>query len=287
MKFSIIIVSHNNYQYVKNCVDSVLRQEYSPIEILVVDNGSNEAVTAELRQLPGILFIENGQNLGFAKANAVGVSRATGECVVLLNQDTVIHEGFFEKASRFLTQHPEVDVIGPLVLSADGFPQPSFHYASYVVNILFPSKSLRQFHRVLLFGANQLEKKKYLMKWSRKFSFVSTHDIDGLSGVCMIIRRPLIDKIGLFDEEYFMYVEDVDFSLRARRSGAKIVFYPEISLTHFLEGLESKRSVTESMANKNLKYLFRKNFPWYVSAVASCVLNVKNLIRGLSNALQR
>jgi GT2 family glycosyltransferase len=279
IKFSVIIVSYNNLELLINCLNSIYNATSDEVEIIVVDNNSDRIVVEFLEKQENILLIKNTSNVGFGKANNQAVKIAKGKWFVLINNDTKVELDFFEKAEQFFQNNSGYDIMGPLVLSADGFPQPSFYNKDYFRQLIFPSYSFRKFVRILSFGTNVSEKKKLLFKKSAEYSFVNTHEVDFLSGVCLFINRKIYENVGLFDENYFMYVEDLDFCLKAKRNGYKIAFFPEIMITHFIKNISQKPSISWFNYNNNIKYLFRKNFAWYINIVAQPFLSLKALTK--------
>lgn len=279
IKFSVIIVSYNSLNLLINCLNSIYKAASDDVEIIVVDNNSNEEVIEYLENQDKIILIKNTSNVGFGKANNQAAKLAKGKWFVLINNDTKVELDFFEKAAQFFQSYPSYNIMGPLVLSADGFPQPTFYNKDYYRQLIFPSYSFRKFVRVLTFGTNVSEKKNLLYKRSVEYSFVNTHEVDSLSGVCLFIDRKVYETVGLFDENYFMYVEDLDFCLNVKRRGYKIAFFPELIITHFIKNINQKPSISWFNYNKNLKYFFSNNFAWYINIVAQPVLSLKALTK--------
>lgn len=275
IKYSVIIVSYNSLELLKNCMASLYNAATDDTEIIVVDNNSYNDVIEYLEQQKRIILIKNKVNLGFGRANNLGAKIATGQRLVLLNNDTVIPKDFFTKADDFFKLNNDCSIMGPLVVSADNFPQPTFYNKDYFRLHIFPTKSFRTFNKVLTLSDDQEKKKKILAQNSRKYSFVVAHQVETLSGVCLFIDRKVYEDVGLFDEYYFMYVEDLDFCLQAKRKGYKLYFNPEIMITHYIKSIKKKPSVSWFQYNNNLKYFFRKNFPFYINLVAQPILTIK------------
>ena len=278
--FSLIIVSYNNHALLKNCLESVYAASIGhSVEIIVVDNNSDAAVVGYLEQQKNLILIKNSQNKGFGGANNQGAKIASGKWLVLLNNDTIVPEDFFAKIVSFSERFPRYAIMGPLVLSPDRMPQPTFFYKDYYRQHIFPSAAFRSYTYSLSFGSDVASKRAMLFKNRQKYNFVSTHEVEVLSGVCLCIDRKVYENIGLFDEHYFMYVEDMDFCLTARRHGYALAFFPELAISHFIKPMKSKSNLNWSAYNNNVRYFFRKNFPWYINLVAQPVLMLKSIMK--------
>ena len=220
MNLSIIIVSYNNKKLLKQTLDSI----YDTIqkinyEIIIVDNnsmdGSIDLVKQNYRQ---IIIIENKKNLGFSCANNIGINQAKGRYMLLLNSDTVVTDNCFEKCIKYMDEHPDIGALGCKVVLSDGkldpackrsFPTPEVSfYRMTGLSWLFP-KSKR-------FGRYNLT---YLDE-------DAIHEVDSLVGAFMMVRREGIEQVGLLDEDFFMYGEDIDWCYRIKQAGWKIVYYP-------------------------------------------------------------
>lgn len=203
-------------------------------EIFVVDNnsidGSNDMVKAKF---PSVHLIENKKNLGFSTANNQAIKLSKGKYVLLLNPDTVVEEDTFEKVVRFMDEHPDAGGLGVRMLdgkgrflpeSKRGLPTPSVaFYKIFGLSALFPKSRL--------FG-------KYHLGYLSEFK---THEVDVLSGAFMLLRKETLDKVGLLDEQFFMYGEDIDLSYRITLGGYKNYYFPETRIIHY-KGESTKKS---------------------------------------------
>jgi O-antigen biosynthesis protein len=256
MKVSIIIVNYNVRYFLELCVDSVLKAANGiDAEVIVVDNNSADDSLQMLRdRFPQVIRIENKENTGFSRANNQGVAIAKGEYILFLNPDTVMPEDFLQKTLGYLDKHPEAGALGPRLIDGKGRFAPdakkSFPtlgvalYKSSGINRLFPrSPYFNRYYAV------------HIDEWQ-------TAPVEVLSGCCMMVRRSVIDQIGgAFDEDYFMYCEDVDLSYRITRAGYQNIYYPEVSLVHY-KG-ESTRKATLSyirIFNEALATFVRKHY---------------------------
>lgn len=226
MKLSIVIVSYNVKYYLEQCLSSVLRAcRNLEAEVWVVDNASKDGTVDYIRaRFPEVHCIANAENLGFSRANNVAIARSTGEYVLLLNPDTVVGEGVLTDCVDFLDRHPEAGSTGVSMLKEDGafawesrrgLPTPfaSFCKMSGLCS-LFP--------RSRTFG-------RYYMRYlDRK----EASPIEVVSGAFFMIRRMALDKVGLLDEDFFMYGEDIDLSYRLLKGGYKNYYLP-LHILHY------------------------------------------------------
>jgi GT2 family glycosyltransferase len=235
LKLSIIIVNYNVKHFLEQALHAVRRAvRQVQIEVFVVDNhsvdGSCEMVK---RKFPEVILIENKENIGFSKANNQAIKRAKGEYVLLLNPDTVVQEDTFERVVAFMDMHADAGGVGVKMIDGKGHflpeskrslptPQVAF-YKMFGMATLFP-KSKR-------FG-------KYHLGYLDKNN---THQIEVLSGAFMMLRKAVLDKIGLLDEDYFMYGEDIDLSYRITQAGYKNYYFADTTIIHY-KGESTKRT---------------------------------------------
>jgi len=209
---SIILVNHNTREILRKCLKSIGKQTKGiAYEIILVDNNSTDG-SAEMVQgeFPAVQLIRNSENRGFAAANNQGISRACGDYTLLLNSDTEVLDGAIQRTLEFMERHPEAGVVGCKLLNRDGTLQPSCRSFPSVLNLFTESFFLYIiFKRSNLFG-------KYHMTF---FNHESIREVDVVKGAYMMIRKEVFDRVGLFDESYFMYAEEMDFCYRAKKSG--------------------------------------------------------------------
>ncbi len=223
---SICIVGINAEQYLRNCINSILSSGLTiPYEIIYVDNFSTDETKSMLEhEFPEVRTIWNSQNHGYAKANNQAITLTQSPYVLLLNPDTIVAPGSLSGLLEYLTFHPKTGIIGPKVLNSDGTFQPHCKRGE-----ARPWETFCYF-----FGLSKL------FPHSRRFSgylqgFLDEdeiHNVPAISGSCMLIRREVIEKIGLIDERYFAYQEDTDYCVQARRAGWKVTYYPKAIVTH-------------------------------------------------------
>lgn len=234
VKLSVIIVNYNVKHFIEQCLFSVLQASQNlSAEVFVVDNNSVDGSVALIKEkFPQVNLIENKENTGFSVANNQAIRRAKGEYVLLLNPDTVVQEDTFTKVISFMDSHPQAGGLGVKMLdgqgnfapeSKRGLPTPDVaFYKMFGFSKLFPkSKRFGKYHLSYL-PENQI------------------NEIDVISGAFMLIRKSVLDKIGLLDETFFMYGEDIDLSYRITKAGYKNYYFPDTQIIHY-KGESTKR----------------------------------------------
>jgi len=218
---SIIIVNWNTRELLIQCLKS-LRQTLQrlKVEVFVVDNGSadgsKEAVRAEFAE---VIVIDNLLNLGFARANNQAMRLSKGQYILLLNPDTQVKEGAVETLKAFMDHHPEAGVVGAQLLNSDGSKQNSIaNYPSLATELLNKSL-LRRFFPDRFPGKER--------------AYFEPIEVDSVIGACMMVKRKAIEQVGLFDEDYFLFLEETDWCYRFKRAGWKIYHHPQAEIYHF------------------------------------------------------
>ncbi len=227
MKLSVIIVNYNVQYFLENCLNSVVKAAKDvSCEVFVVDNNSVDGSVEMVREkFPEVKLIANQVNLGFSKANNQAIKQANGEYILLLNPDTVIEENTFKCCVDFFESNPKAGGLGVKMLdgkgkflpeSKRGLPTPVVaFYKIFGLAQLFPkSERFGQYH------LGHLSKDK-------------NHEIEILSGAFMMVRKSVLDQIGLLDENFFMYGEDIDLSYRITQAGYKNYYLADTSIIHY------------------------------------------------------
>ncbi len=225
-KLSIIIVSWNAKDYLINCLESVFQGlEGVQAEVIVVDNYSSDgSADAVERLFPKVKLIRNDQNDGFAKANNIGIKLSNGEYVCLLNSDVIVRKNCFSQLISFIDLHPNIGMLGPRTLNADGTLQRSCFTLPTVWNSLCRVLALdTAFPKTKMFGTR-------LMTY---FLHDEIRTVEALNGCFLLIRRNALNKVGLLDEGFFIYGEDLDLCKRFGDSGWEVVFYPSTEAVHY------------------------------------------------------
>lgn len=233
MKLSIVIICWNDLEVIRGCLASIFgRPPGVSFEVIVTDNGSTDGSVAFVRgAYPQVRVVENGANLGFARANNAGFRLAAGEYVLVLNPDTVVHPGALDAWIKFAERHPEAGAFGCRVVNADG----TFHRPAQ----LFPT--VWRYWVEALF----LRRLGYVSRafWSGEYigwDGMSEREIDWQSGCCVLFRGPVLRALGGFDERFFFNFEETDLCKRVWDAGHRIVYTPAPVVTH-LWGQSAKR----------------------------------------------
>lgn len=227
MKLSIVIPTYNAHEWIQGCIDSIiLHQPACSYEIIVVDDKSTDDTVAIVRQrFPAVRLLLNNKNLGFGKTVNVGVRASSGDYILVLNNDTWMHEGALDAMLAYFDGHPCVGIVGPKVLNADGSLQQQCRR-----RIPTPTAALLYFTGVAKLFPKNPALAGYLMTASDENE---TTEVDAVSGAGLMVRRAVVDRIHGFDEEYYLYGEDMDFCWRAKLAGWKVMYHPAAVITHF------------------------------------------------------
>jgi GT2 family glycosyltransferase len=232
---SVIIVNYNVEFFLKQCLDSVMKSvKHLQVEVWVVDNNSIDGSLEMVgTHFPSVKVIANKDNVGFSKANNQAIEKSDSRYVLLLNPDTVIEEDTLVKVVEFMDEFPDAGGLGVRMVdgkgqflpeSKRGLPTPmvSF-YKIFGLSKLFPnSKKFGQYHLGYL-------------------SEFEVNEIDVLSGAFMLMRSETLAKVGLLDEQFFMYGEDIDLSYRIQLGGYKNYYFPKTKIIHY-KGESTKKS---------------------------------------------
>ncbi len=234
---SIIIVGHNNKDLVIDCLKSI-REDTSlkEKEIIVVDNGSTDGSQEAIKKLQesvsNVTLIENKENLGYAKANNQGIKKARGEHVLLLNSDTVVKKNSLGKLLAFAKKKKDAGVIGPKLLNIDGSLQPSCFRFPTIKN------AIKEYW---------LGEKGLFEKYAPKSKKAST--VDAVVGAAFLMTPAALKKVGVLDERYFAYFEDIDYCRNAWKKGLKVYYYPGVEIIHY-HGATFKKMASKKMVKK-------------------------------------
>lgn len=237
MKLSVIIVNYNVKAFLEQALLSAQKAAQKvPTEIFVVDNDSVDGSVEMVREkFPDVKLIANKKNVGFSAANNQAILESKGDYVLLLNPDTVVEESTFEKVVAFMDAHPDAGGLGVRMIdgkgkflpeSKRGLPTPAVaFYKMCGLSKLFPKSKV--------FGRYHL---KYLSEHE-------TNEVDVLAGAFMLVRKETLDKIGLLDETFFMYGEDIDLSYRITQAGYKNYYFADTTIIHYKGESTKKTSV--------------------------------------------
>ena len=249
---SIIIVSFNACADLARCLESLHQPAPAvPHEIIVVDNGSADGSADAARQWSDVRVMEMGANLGFARANNAGIRASSGTNLLLLNSDTIVPPHAIDRLVAQLRQLPEVAVVGPRLVDANGRPELSFG------RMIGPFNDLRQ--KLLVRGHQN--RRWFVSTWVDRMTR-QPQSPDWVSGACLLVRRTDADEVGLLDERYFMYAEDVDFCATMRARGRGVRFTPAVEVVH-LRGRSAVNgpSVTKQAYRRSQIAFYEKHHP--------------------------
>jgi GT2 family glycosyltransferase len=226
---SIIIVNYNTKDLLRTCLRSVYEQTHGlDFEIIVVDNASRDGSVEMLKEeFPLAKTLSNTANVGFARANNVGIRIARGDAILLLNPDTEILHGAIPETVRVLGDHPAAGIVGCRLLSPTRSVQQSAGSFPTLWNI---------FSEAMLLDS-------IIPKWSGRrsgsFDYSSETRVDYVSGAFFLIARGVLDSVGLLDEKFFMYSEEVDYCFRAKKAGYEVWFTPRGEVIHHWHGVSA------------------------------------------------
>ncbi len=227
MTLSVIIVSYNVRDYVRQCVDSLKRATFQgEVELILVDNHSTDGTVEMVRhRYPEVKVIVNPENRGFAPALNQGLTTATGDYLLSLNPDTMVEEKALQVLVDYLEAHPDVGCVGAKILNEDGtlqlaakqgFPRPLTSLSHMLgLSRFFPKSRLFGRYNLTYLDSNE------------------THTVDAVSGSCMCLPRRVVEKVGLMDEDFFMWCDDLDYCYRVQQSGYQVVYHGAAQIVHY------------------------------------------------------
>src|SRR5215470_8658471 len=282
MQLSVVVVNYNVKHFLEQCLCSVqksINTSKIEAEIIAIDNNSRDNSVTYLKPLfPCVRFISNDQNVGFAKACNQGYKISRGKYVLFLNPDTIVAEDCFSKCLSFFEAHSDAGAIGVKMLDGRGrllkeskraFPSPvTSLFKLFGFARLFPkSKMFSRYH------LGHLDENK-------------THEVDVLAGAFMMVRRDLLDRLGGFDEVFFMYGEDVDLSYRIQKVGFKNYYIAESSILHFKGESTRKGSLNYVRMFYNAMSIFvRKHYRGGKASAFNFLIHIAIWLRALMSAM--
>ena len=243
MDISIIILNYKSRGLTKQCLKGIL--ESNPqldYEIFIVDNDSGdnciEYVKEKIGGLKNVEFIQSNKNIGMGAGNNLGIKKSTGKYILILNPDVAVFPGSLKKMYEYMEANPKVGILGPklvtpakkLQYSCFRFPTP-FDFIARRINLPFGKIALANYQ---------------MQGWNHN----DVREVNWVQGSCMLVRKSTIDKIGMFDERYFMYLEDTDWCRRFWNNNCKVIYYPEVSLVHYYSRGAAGYGLLHSLSKK-------------------------------------
>ena len=224
---TIIIVNYNVKYFLQQCLQAVYKSDYKgPLEVIVVDNDSKDGSEQMVNEAyPQVRFIANKENVGFSRANNQGITQAQHAYTLILNPDTIIQEDTLTHCARYMEAHPEVGALGVKMVDGSGAYLPESKRG-------FPTPMSALFK---LTGLSKVFSKSAFFNsyYQGHLDNDETHEIEVLTGAFCFMPTPLLQEIGGFDEDYFMYGEDIELSYQVKERGYKLVYYPQTQIIHF------------------------------------------------------
>ncbi|MBU1628372.1 glycosyltransferase family 2 protein, partial [bacterium] len=209
MDLSVIIINYNTREYLEGSIESLFSKTKGiTFEVIVVDNGSEDGSSLMVeKDFPSIKLVKNDKNLGFTRANNQGINIASGDYLLLLNSDTILNESSIKPVLSYMKDNPDVCICGCKHFNSDGTLQPSCFHFPNIITLLWDLTLLsRAYPKSRIFG-------RYAMTY---WDYNITQEVDRIMGSYLMISRKVIDKIGLLDEDFFIYEEETDWCYRAK-----------------------------------------------------------------------
>ena len=271
MDLSIIIVNWNTRSHLAACLDSIERHPpEGKFEVVVVDNDSSDDSAQMVREcFPEVTLIEQVKNVGYAEGNNRGIRASTGRLILLLNPDTEVKVGALDALIKFADEHPDAAAVGCRLVGSDGKVQRSCRSFPDPVGVLFEYTRLSYlFPKNRLFG-------RYRMTY---FRYNQASEVDQPMGSCLLMSRKAIEEVGLFDQEFPIFFNEVDWCFRAKAKGWKIFFTPTAEVVHHGGASTSQiraEMVTES--HRSMRKFYDKHYRgrisrpvyWFIMAAIS------------------
>lgn len=279
VELSVIIVSYNTCMLLRNCLRSIQRMEAeAALEIIVIDNASHDdSADMVAREFPRVTLIKNPENAGFATANNQGLRVACGEALLLLNSDTEVRPGALIHCLDFLRAHSEAGIVGCKLLNRDGSVQPSCESFLSLANLFFENFFLEKiFLRSRWFGRRVLS----------SFGYDRVLLVDYVKGAFLMIRRRAFEDVGLLDERFFFYAEEMDWCYRAHQKGWQVYFTPGGEVLHYGGQSSDPISPATFVQLHRARYQFyRKYHRFFLSFLARLLMACGAILRALIWAL--
>lgn len=258
MDLSIIVLNFKTKRLLRECLRSIrFANPQLRYEVIVVDNASGDGTGEMVRaEFPEHVLVESPENKGYAGGNNLGLAAAKGRYVMIMNPDIFVKDGVLEQLVWYLDAHPEVGMVGPKLLSGDGSAQES-HYRFHTMDV--PVLRRTALGRTG-WGSRKID--RFLMKDAQP---TAPTEVDWLLGGAFVARREAVAEVGLLDERFFLYFDDVDWCRRFWEKGWKVVYLPDLALIHLHQRQSAEGDVFGVVTNpvtrihiKSAVHYFRK-----------------------------
>ena len=254
-ELSVVIVNYNTREDLENCLTSISKSKQNlGYEIWVVDNCSTDgSLEMVKRRFPSVRLIENNSNLGFSKANNVALRQIRSPFILLLNPDTIVHDHVFDRTTDFLKANDDAGMVSCMLVKADGtldlacrrsFPSPFDGFCRAAgLSKLFPRSKLFARYNLTYLPEDKVS------------------EVDAVNGAFMMVKQEALKEVGFLDEDYFMYIEDLDWCFRFKNRGWKIYYVPDSTTTH-IKGQAGKKNSNRMIGEffKSMELFCLKNY---------------------------
>lgn len=247
MDISFIILNYKTKGLLKNCLKSIVGSDLRGLqyEIIVVDNDSEDGVKEMLAQnFANVIFIQSKHNLGMGAGNNLGIKQARGKYLAVLNPDTVVLPGAIRKLYAFMEKNSRTGIVGPKLINPDSNLQ--------YTRCRFPSFLTPVYRRTPLQRLKWIQQKLDLYLTKDKNYDVASQ-ADWLYGACLFIRREILDKVGFFDERYFLGFEDTDLCQRMWQAGYEVWYYPQATFIHYPHRFSGEGNWLTGIFNQSIR----------------------------------
>jgi GT2 family glycosyltransferase len=265
MLISVITVSWNTRDLLRNCLQSLLKElEGVDAEVFLVDNDSADQSAAMVeKEFPQIRLIANDSNRGFAAANNQALALASGEFILLLNPDTVVHPGAIKTLLGFMQTHARAAIVAPQLLESNGAVQRSCRQFPTFLGMLYELLGLSKIF------PDQAKFRQYkMLDWNHD----DERQVDQPEGACLLLRREVIEEVGVLDEGFFMLFEEVDWCYRIKEKGWQIWFTPSAQVTHhYGQSIKQVKTKMILSSHRGLYRFWHKHYRgnrWYLDGIA-------------------
>ena len=267
---SIIVVNYNGQKFLEKCLNSIEQFiDYQSCEVIIIDNNStDDSISIIQRNFPSIKIFCSLVNLGFGRANNLAIQHSRGDYLLFLNTDTILIENTPQILLAYLQQHQNIGIISPKIVFLDGSYQLS---CGRLPNIVI------EFLDKIRYGLNKKWHHIFANLYSKQYSNIQ--EMGWLTGACLMMTRDVFDRVGGFDESFFMYFEDKDICKRVAEMGLKVVYYPKTSLIHLLGGSSQdvKKSVNTYYRDSQL-YYYQKHLGTFQTAILKLYLRLSGKV---------